>query len=214
MKRKNPLRRHVFEARNGVRGQPKRMSIVMFMGRDVNEYWEMLGKIVVFAVSEGQIKCQICLRSMKVHSYYCREIKETGEWITIAMVWCEACREWHALLPDFLLQNKHYSGNEVESVVIDSATETVERIETAASESTVRRWIKQIGERIERAVGILKYLFGKDDHAASEIKIDPGPCYSELEQVLEMAPKDVRCSGNKLGLANIWLGTNDTPAFI
>jgi len=191
------------------------MPIVMFMGRDVNEYWEMIGKIVVFTVGGGQIKCQECLRSMNVHSYYSREIKETGEWITIAVVWCSKCRKWHALLPDFLLPHKHYSGNEVESVIIDSVAEPeVKLIETSASESTARRWIKQIGGRITQAIGVLKLLFGRGGHAVSEIKIDPGPAYSELEQVLEMASRDIKCSGNKLGLANIWLGTDRVPAYI
>ena len=184
------------------------MPIVMFMGRDVNEYWEMLGKIIVFTVDAGQIKCQICLSSMKVHSYYYREIKETGEWITIAVVWCRKCRKWHSLTPDFLLHHKHYSGNEIESVIIDSATEHVTKIETEASESTARRWIKQIGDRIRQTVGILKQLFGRAGRSVNEVAVDPGPPYDELEQVLEMAPRELKYSGNKLGLANMWLGTN------
>jgi hypothetical protein len=118
------------------------------------------------------------------------------------------------LLPDFLLPNKHYSGNEVESVIIDSATEPVNNIDTEASEPTVRRWIKQIGERIRQSVGILKRLFGRPGQAVSEVAIDPGAPYSELEQILEMAPSPIKCCGNKLGMANIWLGTNSPPAFI
>jgi hypothetical protein len=113
-----------------------------------------------------------------------------------------------------LLPHKHYSGNEIEGVIIDSATEPAILIETAASESTVRRWIKQIGEMIKRAVGILKLLFGRNGQAVSEIAIDPGPCYGELEQILEMAPSCIKCSGNKLGLANMWLGTNAMPIYI
>ena len=190
------------------------MPIVLYMGREVNEYWEMLGKIIVFTVGGGQIKCQKCLRSMRVHSYYCREIKESGEWITIAMVWCRRCREWHSLTPDFLLPHKHYSGNEVESVVIDSAIERVRLIDTEAGESTVRRWIRQIGDRIKQAVGILKQMFGRNGRAVNEVEIDPGAPYSELEQVLEMAPRDLKCSGNKLGLANMWLGAGSVVALI
>jgi len=151
---------------------------------------------------------------MAVHSHYGRGIKETGARITVTIVWCSACEAFHALLPDFLLPHKHYSGNEVEGVIIDSATEPVSRIDTEASESTVRRWIKQINERIVQAVGIMKCLFGRSRRAVSETAIDPGPCYSELEQVLEMAPNDVKSSGNKLGMANIWLGTNRVPAYI
>jgi hypothetical protein len=186
----------------------------MFMGRDVNEYWEMLGTIVVFAVGGGQIKCHLCLLPMRVHSYYCREIKGTGEWITIAVVWCRKCRKWHTLVPDFLLPQKHYGGNEVESVIIDSATEHVTKIETEASESTARRWIKQIGDRIRQAVGILKQLFGRAGRSLNEVAVDPGPPYDELEQVLEMTPRELKYSGNKLGLANMWLGTNIVLAHI
>ena len=111
-------------------------------------------------------------------------------------------------MPDFLLQNKHYSGNEIEGVIIDSATTPIKLIETQASEATIHRWIKQIGERIEQAVSILKYLFGQAGQAISELIIDAGTCFGELEQILQMAPLSVKCSGNKLGLANIWLGTN------
>jgi len=190
------------------------MSIVMYLGGNIKEYKNKNKEIIKRAISEGDIRCELCLRRMRRHSSYTRLIKETGEEIEITMVWCRKCRKWHALLPDFLLPNKHYSGNEIEGVIIDSATEAALQIETKASESTVRRWIEQVGGRIERAVGILKLLFGQAGQAVSEIAIDPGPCYSELEQILEMAPSPIKCSGNKLGMANIWLGANGLPAFI
>jgi hypothetical protein len=190
------------------------MPIILYLGGNIKEYENKSRAIIEQAINEGRLRCDICLKLMGIHSHYCRLIKETGEKITITMVWCSRCREWHALLPDFLLPHKHYSGNEVESVLIDSATEPVGQIETEASGSTVRRWIEQIGERIKRAVGILKLLFGQSGQAVSEIIIDPGPCYSELEQILEIAPHDIKCSGNKLGMANIWLRTNGTAAYI
>jgi hypothetical protein len=151
---------------------------------------------------------------MRRHSNYVRGKRETGEKITITVVWCSKCEEWHALLPDFLLQNKHYSGNEIESVIIDSATEAVNSIDTAASETTIRRWIRQIGERIVEAVAKLKYLFGYGGKAVSELAITPGHCYSELVQVLELAPHDEKFSGNWLGLTNIWLRRSEAPMSI
>jgi hypothetical protein len=90
----------------------------------------------------------------------------------------------------------------------------VNEIETQASESTVRRWIDQIGERIKRAIGILKYKFGQAGKAINEVAIDTGSVYNELEQVLDFAPSVIKFSGNKLGLANLWLGTNDIKAYI
>jgi len=190
------------------------MPIVLYLGADIKEYGLKSEEIIKQGINEGRYRCELCLRPMTRHSIYTREIKETGEKIRITMVWCRGCEEWHALLPDFLLPNKHYSGNEIESVIIDSATEPVSHIDTMASESTVRRWVKQVCEKVKQAVGILKLLFGRKGQAVSEIAIDPGPCYSELEQVLEMAPSSIKCSGNKLGMANIWLGANVPPAFI
>jgi len=190
------------------------MPIVLYLGADIKDYENKSKEIIKQGVDEGRFRCRLCLDTMTIHSHYERGIKETGERITITIVWCERCGEYHALLPDFLLPHKHYSGNEIESVIIDSATEAVDRIETEASESTVRRWIKQAVERIVQAVGILKYQFGQGGHAASEVIIELGTPYSELEQVLEMAPYYIRCSGNKLGMANIWLGSNMVPAYI
>jgi len=190
------------------------MAIVMFLGRQVKEYKEKSAEIIKRAISAGEIRCERCLRPMSGNSSYVREIKETGEQIRIKIVWCKECRNWHALLPDFLLPRKHYSGNEIESVIIDSATISESDIDTEASESTVRRWISQIGERIEQAVSKLKYHFGRKGRVVNEVAIDAGHCFSELEQVLEMSPFMVKFSGNKLGLANIWLGSCDAAVYI
>jgi len=190
------------------------MPIVMFLGRTVKEYEEKSAEIIAQHVNGGNIRCAHCLLPMTRHSSYLREIKETGDQIAITMVWCKKCRSWHSLQPDFLLPHKHYSGNEIESVLIDSATEAVNRIDTPASESTVRRWIKQTGARILQAVSILKYLFGRAGQALNEVAIDPDSPYNELEEVLEMAPSTIKYSGNKLGLANIWLCTNSVPTHI
>jgi hypothetical protein len=122
---------------------------------------------------------------------------------------------WHALIPDFLLPHKHYSADEIEYVIIESETQQIlSWINTKASELTVRRWISQIGGRIRHAIGILKNLFGQEGKAVSEIKIDPGSCYSELEQILEQAPEEIDCCGNKLGMANIWLRKHTIPTFV
>ena len=197
-----------------MKAQLNNMPILMYLGKNVKEYRIKCLEIIKKAKEEGRILCELCLRPMPIHSHYDRNIKETGETITIYMVWCSKCRAWHALEPDFLLPYKHYSANEIESVIIDSATQDVNQIETAASQSTVRRWIKQISESIKQAVAILKYHFRREGQAVSEIAIDPGPCYSELEQVLEMAPNEAKYCGNKLGLANIWLGVNDFKVYI
>ena len=192
----------------------KSMSIVIHLGHNVKEYEEKSEKIILQAIAEGRFGCEFCLRPMNRHSSYDRGIKETGQTLAITVVWCKECSNFHALLPDFLLPRKHYGGNEIESVIIDSGSLPVSQIDTEASEQTVRRWINQIGDRIKQAISILKYIFGREGRAVSESAIDTGHCYSELEQVLEMAPRTVKYSGNKLGLANIWLRTNVTVAYI
>jgi hypothetical protein len=190
------------------------MAIVLHIGRSVNEYNSCRDEEVKRQIELGNIRCELCTQPMKRHSSYTRKIKETGERIRIVMVWCRQCKIWHALLPDFLLPCKHYSGNEIESVIIDSATVDVKLIDTAACGATVCRWIHQIGERIVRAVGALKYQFGRAGQAVCEAAMDAGTGYSELEQVLDMAPLAVRYSGNKLGLANLWLGKISRHAYI
>ena len=186
----------------------------MYFGRNVKEYNEKSGGIIKQAITGGRIRCEQCLMPMRYHSNYIRTIKETGQKLRITVVWCSKCRKWHSLQPDFLLPHKHYGGNEIESVIIDSGTLSVDEIDTEASYSTVKRWIKQISGRIRQAVSKLKYHFGRAGQALSEAEIDAGNCYSELEQVLEMAPKPIKCSGNKLGLANIWLGSTWIPGYI
>jgi len=190
------------------------MPIIVYLGRNVKEYKEKSGDIIEEMLEKAALLCEKCLQPMKRHSSYERGIKETGEKLRILMVWCKACEEWHALLPDFLLPGKHYSGNEIESVIIEAETEAVSGIETEASEATARRWIGQIGERVKRAIGILKYLFGRNGKAMSEAAITLGARYNELEQILELAPKTIKYSGNKLGLANLWLGTSGLKAYI
>ena len=193
----------------------KSMSIVLFLGRSVKEYIENGADKTKELINSGTIRCASCFQPMARHSSYKREIKESGQEIRITIVWCRKCKIWHALLPDFLLHNKHYSGNEIESVVADSAEAVpVSQVETEASEATVRRWIRQISERVRRAISIFKLLFGRDGQAINEVAIEAGPAYSELEQILEMAPSTIRYSGNKLGLANLWLGTSSMNAFI
>jgi len=190
------------------------MSMVLFLGRNVKEYTTGSEQAIQALIEAGHLRCDLCLQAMKRHSSYERGIKETGERLKIIIIRCDPCNKGHALLPDFLLPRKHYSGNEIESVIIDSATLAADEIETEASVPTVRRWITQIGEGIGRASSIIKYLIKRAGKAISELSIETGTPYSELEQLLEMVPKRLKNSGNKLGLANLWIGTNGVRAYI
>ena len=67
---------------------------------------------------------------MRYHSNYSRVIKETGQKLKMTLVWCSKCKKRHSLQPVFLLPQKHYRGNEIESVAIDSGTLSAEEIGT------------------------------------------------------------------------------------
>ena len=190
------------------------MSIVMYLGHDVKEYENQREKLITQYISDGLVRCELCTRILKRHSSYERGIKETGAMLKITMVWCRVCKHGHALLPDFILPHKHYGGNEIESVIIDGSTTEISHIETEASESTARRWIRQIGERLVRAISILKYVYASMRRPIGEIEADVDAGYAELEQVLAMAPVEVVYSGNKLGLANMWLGKHSRGVYI
>jgi hypothetical protein len=196
------------------------MPIVLYLGKDIKEYQSDSKNIIDRKLTDGDILCELCTKAMSKHSKYERGIKDSGEKIEITMVWCRPCRNWHALLPDFVLSCKHYSGNEIESVIIDSATEPISNIDTKASAPTVKRWIAQIGESIKEAISKLKGYCAENYKPISEIEIKAGPAYNELEQVLEhvlarfFADSPIKCCGNKLGLTNILLRSTGMPALI
>jgi len=197
------------------------MSIIMFLGRDVKEYKEKSLEIIANAIENRALLCEFKSTPMQIHMHYPRGVKRGAgkadrDKIEVYFVICKACdvAHGHALLPDFLLPYKQYGADEVESVIIDSATQAVSAIDTEASESTARRWIKQVGGRVVRAVSVLKAIFMEIGRAIAETRIAPGHCYGELEQVLEMAPCKLRYGGNKLGLANMWLGRQSRREYI
>jgi hypothetical protein len=158
------------------------------------------------ASASGELLCEECRRALKINTSYVRKIKESGESLTIRVLRCTCGAKGHALLPDFLLPHKHYSANEIESVIIDAKDTAVSDIETEASEATIRRWLTQIGERITGAVSVIKAIFIKIGDAVSEIHCGEAECgYDELEILLGYARRRLKSSGNKLGLANLWL---------
>jgi len=197
------------------------MSIVIFLGKDVNEYNEKSLEIIENAINNKNLLCEYKLTPLKIHLHYTRKIKLGANKlkkakIEIYFLICKECerQHGHALLPDFLSPYKQYSADEIESVIIDSATQPVNEIDTEASESTVKRWIKQVGGRIVRAISVLKANFMELGRVITEVMITPGHCYSELEQLLEMAPDTLKYGGNKLGLANIWISRQNRKTYI
>ena len=142
---------------------------------------------------------------MTPHDQYLRGIKEPGEKIFIYRLICPICRGTIAVLPDFLLPYKQYSANEIEAVLMDAETTNIYDIETKASVYTVRRWIKTMRPQVTAWVSMLKTraveLTGK---AVSEVRLAGLGLISQLQCLSEHLPK-IRCCGNMLGFAGIYL---------
>jgi len=176
------------------------MSIIAHLGSNVKEYREKHQKIL-----QGlSIFCKKHLiEKMCPHAQYKRTIKETEEEIYIQRLICHKCGKTESILPDFLQSYKHYSANEIESVIIQAETTSVYDIETAASVYTVRRWIKTIRSKVAASVSLLKSLVLKKAlKIPSEIELAELSLLEQVKNLAQCLPK-VHNSGNMLGLADI-----------
>ena len=181
------------------------MSIIAYLGSTVKDYLEK-GKAMLAGL---QVSCpDHPAKVMAFHSTYPRTIKETGEKVVIHILICHKCKKTIAVLPDFLLPNKHYSANEVESVILQVADGVATYdIDTPASVSTTRRWIREMNDesgRLQEQVSRLKILAISHGCAISEIILAGLPLIEQIMEFVQVLPK-IRFSGNLLGYANIYL---------
>ena len=140
---------------------------------------------------------------MRYHCSYGRKIKELEEKLKIHRMICrdKSCRHTDAILPDFLIPHKQYSANEVEAVLLDSDSAPVEEIDTPASISTARRWIRQIGKKISEWFNELKSYAKKE---TSDAQFKYMPHMERLSLLLEKLPP-IRNNGNVLSAALVYL---------
>ena len=181
------------------------MSIIAYLGSTVNEYGEN-GKAMLAAL---QVRCaNHPSEIMAFHDTYTRKIKETGDKVVIHILICHTCRKTSAVLPDFLLPNKHYSANEIESVIMQAADGVgVYDIDTPASVPTIRRWLGEMTDadgKLQAWVSGLKTLAIDKGCAISEIIMAELPLIEQLGKFVHALPK-IRFSGNLLGFAGIYL---------
>ena len=95
------------------------------------------------------------------NKHYLRHIHidEKIEWITTQRIKCLGCSKNHAVLPDFIRPYKHYSACDAELVLRDQEKGIpIEKIETAASISTISRWIKEFKYQGQQMAGALRSL--------------------------------------------------------
>ena len=134
---------------------PNNMSIIAFLGKDVNEY--LANYLSLLESMEFFCKNHPGHR-LAYHGTYTRSIKETGEVIPIQRLICYECKKAKtggstSILPDFLKTKKQYSATEINSVIEQSnAGKTPYDIDSKASVSTVRRWLREISTQ-DRKLG-------------------------------------------------------------
>jgi len=148
---------------------------------------------------------------MLQHDRYRRGIKETGEKIEIQRLICPECRGTTAVIPDFIMPYKHYSANEIESVIMQSENMPVYDIDTSASVDTVRRWLGEMKGKMSEWVSRLKVLAA--ERYASPVSEVILASLSLIEQIRELSQKlpRIKWAGNLLGYAGIWLSQRPLP---
>lgn len=140
---------------------------------------------------------------------------EETEWINIFRVICSRCGKTHAIIPDFIRPYKHYSACDTEMVLRDEEDGIpLEEIETAASISTLRRWVKEFRHRGRQAVGALRSILYKHyGRLINELEAAGTKIFRMIERLLEMFP-EVESSYLAIGEANMWLTNHMAGVFV
>jgi ribosomal protein S27AE len=177
------------------------MAIITYLGRNVNEYREKSEKIL----RAKEIYCpKHPDEKMAMHDNYQRGIKESGEKIQIMRLICNKCGGTQAILPDFLLPYKQYSADEIEAVIMDAETNDVYEIETKASVYTIRRWIKELSEKMKSWISVMKaILIEMHGYTPSEISMAGMTPIEQIRELKQQLPK-IKASGNLLGYASMY----------
>ncbi len=178
--------------------------IIAYLGRNVKDYRENILRYLEVL----ELICPKCGSRTVFHATYERHvhIDEIVEWLTIQRVICSECGGTHAVIPDFIRPYKHYSTYDSEMSLRDVDNGIpVEQVETAASVSTLRRWVAEFREKSHQAVGALKaILLRLYANVISEPQLFGLKTFGVLERILEKLPR-IRSSSFVIGDANIWL---------
>jgi len=164
-------------------------------------------------VRRGVVVCVICAGALVVHGCYKRRcLDENGGsndgWI--AQGHCSACGVYPAIAPSFIKPHKHYKADVIERVVKHAeAGKNVEGLGGCAADiSTMRRWIKEWGERAEWAVGCLisKLPAMRKEYICS-LDLQNMTLQQQLARLLSEYPASER--GGIIGNVNIILTTHN-----
>ena len=187
--------------------------IIAYLGRNVKEYRRNFLKFL----ERLELVCPVCGGKTTFHDDYSRHVHfgEEVERITICRVKCSGCGRTHAIIPDFIKPYKHYSAADIELTLRDAEDGMpVEKIVTAASAPTIKRWIREFRKFGRQAVGGLRAILKKVfDKTISDIAIMGLKTFVVMEQMLEMLPA-IESSGLAIGEANLWLTNHISGIYV
>ena len=159
------------------------------------------------------VVCALCVGRLKVHGCYRRHIKdEEGcrHFGWVAQGHCISCNKYPALIPEFIMPHKHYMAEVIEGVIAESERgHVIEHLGGYAADiSTMRRWVRQFGERGARAVGwLLSTLLTVYDRHIGSLKLRDMTLLKQLARLLYEYPGfEV---GGVIGRTNIILTTHN-----
>lgn len=187
--------------------------IIAYLGRDVKDY----RKNSLRNLARLKILCPECGGNTALHGSYDRHvhIEDKIEWIVIQRVICSGCGKTHAVIPDFIKPYKHYSTGDIEFVLRDVEDGvSPEHVDTAASDSTIKRWIWEFRLKGLQAAGALRALLNRlFDKAINEIRFTGLKIFGALEYTLGHFPA-IESSNLAIGEANLWLTNHMTAVYV
>lgn len=161
--------------------------------------------------------CPKCGGGTSFHDDYARHVHigEKVEWVTLYRVKCSKCGKTHAIIPDFIRPYKHYSACDTEMALRDQEDSIpLEKIETAASISSLRRWVAEFEDRGRQAAGALRsILYRRYGRLINELEAASTKIFQMLERMLELLP-EVESSHLAIGEANMWLTNHMAGVFV
>jgi len=185
------------------------MPSIAFLGKDITDYQANSAKYL----KELHFYCPEHGLELTYHASYVRHIKDYDADIAIQRLGCplDDCNYTLAILPDFLQPYKHYSANEIEAVLFDSQPCTCALdIDSKASISTVRRWIRQYRPILDERISQLKSVILQElKMVVNETTLPSAGPMETIQRLLSLLPA-IHYS-NTLGAAFIHANTLAVP---
>jgi len=166
-----------------------------------------------FLVRRGDVVCALCSGPLTVHGCYPRHCRDDdggrhSGWI--AQGHCGACHVYPALIPSFIVPNKHYKADVIERAV--EGAEAGDNVEAlggfSVDVSTMRRWVRDFKMRAQVAVRCMISELATLRHAnMSCIDLQGMTLLRQLSRLLLEYP--AQDSGGVIGNVNIILTTHN-----